>query len=497
VAIPQRSGPQPAIPQAPSGSAAIAAVAPVPKSSAATPSGGPKKFPRTLIAATALLVIALIAGGLYWRTHVNKPLTDRDTVVLADFANSSGDAVFDDTLKTALSVALNQSPFLNVLPENKETATLKLMARPANQVLTPEIARELCQRAGSKAYVAGSFSTLGSQYVLGLKAVNCHSGDLLVQEQVTAAAKERVLDALGSATSQLRGALGESLATVQKFDVALAEATTSSLDALKAFSLGRKTAQQKGAVDALPYDQRAIQLDPDFAKGYRALGNDYNSLGELGRASEYSAKAYQLREHSSEREKLVITADYYSNVTGELDKSAQAIQQLVESYPRDFGSYNSLGNALAGQGLYERAADAYRQSILLDADNVSSYENLANTSMALQRLERARQTICDAQARKLDDYLFHAELYALAFLEPDSAAMAEQQKWFAGRPEENFSLSLAADTEAYSGHLSQARELTQRSVDSAVRADSKETGAIWQENAALREAAFGNAAEAK
>ena len=231
--------------------------------------------------------------------------------MLADFANNTGDPVFDDTLKTALSVSLNQSPFLNVLSDNKVAATLKLMTRPRDTKLTPDVARELCQRAGSKAYIAGSIASLGNQYVLGLKAVNCQSGDPLAEQQVTAASKEKVLDALGDAASKLRGELGESLATVQKFDVPLAEATTSSLEALKAYSLGRKARNEKGSAAALPYHQRAIELDPNFAMGYEAVGGDYSSLGELGRASDYFAKAFQLREHASERERLGIAATYY------------------------------------------------------------------------------------------------------------------------------------------------------------------------------------------
>ena len=301
-------------------------------------SSGKLRFP-------CLLVALLVAGGLYYRSHQrSKHLTEKDTIVLADFANSTGDAIFDDTLKTALNVSLRQSPFLNVLSDSEVGEDLQLMTRPANTKLTPEVARELCQRAGSKAYIAGSIGSLGSEYVLGLKAVNCQSGDTLAQEQVTAASKEKVLDALGEAASKLRGELGESLATVQKFDVPLAQATTSSLEALKAYSLGGKALARKAPRQPLPYDQRAIELDPNFAMGYRAVGNDYNSLGEIGRASEYYTKAFQLREHASEREKLAIAADYYRNVTGELDKAAQTYQEVVESYPREAGRIlRSLG----------------------------------------------------------------------------------------------------------------------------------------------------------
>jgi len=449
--------------------------------------------------AAAILLAALIGGGLYFRSRqTTHRLTEKDTIVLADFANSTGDAVFDDTLKQALSVALNQSPFLNVLSENKVAATFKLMSRPAGTKLTPEVARELCQRAGSKTYIAGSIASLGSQYVLGLKAVNCQSGDPLAEEQVTAASKEKVLDALGEAASKLRTELGESLATVQKFDVPLEQATTSSIEALKAFSLGNKAAKEKGSAAALPYFQRAIQLDPNFAMGYGAVGAGYSSLGEGGRASDYYTKAFQLREHASEREKLAITANYYRTVTGELDKAAQTFQEEIESYPREDRAYNSLGIVHGAQGQYEKAAEITRQALRVAPDRLVSYGNLANYALALQRLDETRQIIHEAQARKADDLTHHDAVYALAFLGADSATMTEQQQWFAGKPEyENFGLSLASDTEAYAGHLGKARELTKRAVDSAIRTDSKENGAIWQAIAAQRETAYGNPAEAR
>ena len=370
------------------------------------------------------------------------------------------------------------------------------MARPSDTKLTPDVARELCQRAGSKAYIAGSIASLGSQYVLGLKAVNCESGDPLAQEQVTASAKEKVLEAVGKAATKLRGELGESLATVEKFNVPLAEATTSSLEALKAYSLGLR-ADREGHAGTLPYDQRAIQLDPNFALAYMAVGNDYYNIAELGRASEYYTKAFELRERASEWERLLISANYYSNVTGELEKAAQTYQEMIESYPHYFPAHGSLGIVYTELGRYDNAAVAYRDNLRLAPDSLYSYVNLANNLLALQQFEEARRIIQQAQARKMDAFALHDALYALAFLASDSPAMAEQQQWFAGRPEENIGLSLASDTEAYAGHLRKARELTQRSADSAIRAESKENGAIWQENAALREAAFGNASEAK
>jgi len=274
--------------------------------------------------------IAAVSEWLFLPRHT-RALNEKDTIVLGDFTNTTGDAIFGDTLKTALNVSLRQSPFLNVLSDSEVAKTLKLMTRATDTKLTPEVARELCQRAGSKAYLAGTIGSLGSQYPLGLKAVNCRSGDTLAEEQVTAASKEKVLDTLGRAASKLRGELGESLATVKKLDVPLSEATTSSLEALQAYSLGEKARNERGAAAALPYDQRAIQLDPNFALGYNALGNDYFSLSEVGRASEYFTKAFQLREHASERGMLSFAADYYANVTGELDKAARRIRSSLRA----------------------------------------------------------------------------------------------------------------------------------------------------------------------
>jgi tetratricopeptide (TPR) repeat protein len=444
-----------------------------------------------------LVSAALLAGGFYYRSRQTRPLTDKDTIVLADFANSTGDPVFDDTLKTALVGSLQQSPFLNVLSDQKVAATLRTMTRPAGTKLTADETRELCQRAGSKAYIAGAIGSLGSEYVVGLRAVNCQNGDTLAQQQVTAASKEKVLNVLGEAASRLRGELGESLATVQRFDVPLVEATTSSLEALKAYSLGAEAFRENGPAAALPYAQRAIGLDPNFAIAYDEAGMDYSSLGEVGRAEEYFTKAFQLREHASERERLAIAALYYRNVTGELDKAAQTRQELVASYPREFRGYISLGTDFASQGLYEKAIEVTRDALRLAPDHVVPYDDLANYALASQRFDEARQIIHEAQTRKLDNLLLHNALYALGFLGADSAAMAEQEKWFSGRPEENYGLALASDTEAYAGHLAKARELTQRALDSAMRADSKENAAIWLENGALRDAAYGYAAEAR
>ena len=451
-----------------------------------------------ILGVTGVLVAALIAGGLYYRSRLKRILTEKDTIVLADFANNTGDKVFDSTLKQALSVTLTQSPFLNVLSDNRVGRTLQSMERPTDTVLVPEVAREVCQRAGSRVYIAGSIAPLGNQYVVGLKAVNCRNGDVLAQQQITAASKETVLSALGSAATKLRADLGESLASLQKFDLPLEDATTSSLQALEAYSTGEAIFREKGEAAALPYHQRAVELDPNFAMAYLSVGNDYNALGETTRASQYYSKAFQLREHASRMENMTITADYYANVTGELDQAEQAWHNLIANYPRGWGPHTELGNIYTSEGLYSKACEEYRTALSLFSEGIVNYGNLANCLFASQQFDEASHVLEDAKTRKLDQYLYHVQWYALAFLKGDPQGMADQQQWFAGRPEvENNGLALASDTEAYVGHLRKSRELTIQSVNSAIRADSKESGAIYNENAALREAAVGNTAEAK
>lgn len=446
-------------------------------------------------AAAVLVAFAAIGGFWYFRPAAPK-ITPEDTIVLADFVNTTGDAAFDDALKTALRLSLQQSPFFTVLSDSAIAKTLQQMTRPAGTQLTADVTRELCQRAGSKAYLAGSIGTLGSRYVLELKAVNCRNGDTLAEEQVFAASKEKVLDALGQAASKLRGELGESLASVQKFDVPLAVATTPSLEALKEYSLAAKTFDEKGPPDALPHYQRVVELDPNFAAGYRGLGMVYGGLAQTERAREYYTKAYQLRDRVSEWEKLAVGADYYLNVTGELNKAAETYERWIDLYPRNPGPISTLGIVYALEGQYEKASEITHRALGV-RPSYGSYANLALYKLALQRFDEGQRVIDEAQGKGMDGLEIRSALYALAFLRSDSAAMAEQQKWFAGKPEENYGLSLASDTEAYRGHLRVASELTTRAVASAIRADNKESGAIWLANAALRNAAFGNALEAR
>lgn len=458
-----------------------------------------KRISRSLVVGIALLAfIAATAIGFYWRSRNTKALTEKDTLVIADFANKTGDPVFDDTLRTAVTLALNQSPFLNVLPDRKLRETLDLMRRPADSRLSPEIAREVGQRAGSKAYVSGSIANLGKEYVFELKAVSCQSGDVLAEEQVTAANKEQVLNAVGKAATQLRTQLGETLATVQKFDVPLAQATTSSLEALQAYSLGTKARATKGPAAALPSFERALQLDPNFATAYAEIGGIYDHLAESGRASEYIAKAFPLREHASDREKLFITRSYYMNVTGELDKAERTDLEMIENYPGHASEYKNLGIIYSIKGRYDKAIEAVRQAIALDPNQVTAYGDLTNVLLAAQRPDEARQAIAEAHERKLDDSLLHLGSYALAFIASDQAGMAEQRQWLANTPGfAHFGLALASDTAAYSGQLAEATDLSKQAVASALQVQSPENAALWWENAALRDAAFGKSPEAQ
>jgi len=333
--------------------------------------------------------------------------------------------------------------------------------------------------------------------VLGLKEVNCQSGDVLAEEQTTAAGKEKVLDSLGEEASKLRGELGESLATLQKFDVPLAEATTSSLEALKAYSMGDTTLAEKGDAPAIPFYKRAIELDPSFAAAYGSLSLSYGNLGQPSLALEYATKAYQLRDRVSEREKLGISANFF-DATGEIEKRTQALELWEANYPRDASSINSgLGNDYAYVGQWDKALAKYQEEVRLAPDALG-YIDLGVAYMNLSRLEEAKSTFDEALAHKLDGGLLRGGIYLLAFLQGDAAQMEQQVAWGASKPgDEDLLLSAQSDTEAYYGRMSKARDFSRRSVDSAVRADSKETAALWQVNAALREAELGNAASAK
>jgi serine/threonine protein kinase/Tfp pilus assembly protein PilF len=453
---------------------------------------------KILIPAAAILVAA-IGGWLYFRSHQTATaLTEKDTIVLADFDNKTGDAVFDDTLKQGLFVQLEQSPFLDLVSDNKVNQTLKLMGRPAGDRLTPEVAREVCQRTGGKAMLTGSIAGLGSQYVIRLKAVNCDTGDVLAGAQEQATGKEAVLKALDAAAVSLRSKLGESLSSVQKYATPVEEATTPSLEALKAYSLGKKTRDAKGPTAALPFYKRAVELDPKFAMPYRAMASAYSNLNEVGRAAEYARKAYDLREKVSERERFSIEGYYYLRATGELEKAAQTYELWKQTYPRDSSPYGNLGFIYGSLGNYEKSLQEAREALRLEPNNAVSYLNLGNVYTGLNRLDEAESVYKQANEHKLESEILLANRYQLAFLKGDAATMAQLASAAMRKPgTEDLLLAAQADTEGWYGQLKSAHELTRRAMDSAEHNDAKERAASYQAAAALREVESGNREQAR
>jgi serine/threonine protein kinase/tetratricopeptide (TPR) repeat protein len=447
-----------------------------------------------------LIVTLLMTGsGIYYHSHQENRLTDKDSIVLSDFDNKTTDGVFDGTLKQGLSVQLEQSPFLDLVSDSKINATLKLMGRPAGERLTPEITREICQRTGSKAVLTGSIAGLGNQYVIGLKAADCNSGDVLAEAQEQAAGKEMVLKALGSAAVSLRGKLGESLNSVQKYATPLEEATTPSLEALQAYSLGTKALKERDDNPAtVAFAERAIRLDPNFVLAYTLLGNAYHNLGETTLAAENTRKAYELRDRVSEREKLAVEAYYYAFVTGDLEKERQAYELWAQTYPRDDVPPSNLCFVYYYLGQYEKALPEAREALRLDPASGNNYENLAATYMFLDRLDDAQTAIQEAWAKKLDTPYMHTFAYVLAVFKRDQAEMARQEAWIKGkRGMEDSLMSWQADISAYSGLQEKSRELSRRAVASAQHAGEKETAGGYEANSSLREALFGNPAQAR
>jgi eukaryotic-like serine/threonine-protein kinase len=451
------------------------------------------------VAGATVLVIGLAVGGWLFFTHRAHALTDKDTIVLADFTNTTGDSVFDSTLRQGLSVQLEQSPFLSIISDQQIQQTLQMMDQKPDAKLTPEIARDLCQRTESAAFLDGSIASLGSQYVLGLKAVNCHTGDTLAEEQERATGKEQVLSAMDKAAAKLRAKLGESLSTVKRLDTPIERATTPSLEALQAYSLGRKTLVAKGdRAAAVPLFQRAIRLDPNFSMAYALLGSSYSNLGENSLARENTKKAYELRERVSEREKLYIESHYLYFVTGDLEKVRQAYELWAQTYPRDDVPPNNLGTVYLQLGQYDKALAELREALRLNPASGLCYAYLVSSYLVLNRLREARATAEEAQAKKLDSPVLRGYLYLLAFLQNDAAGMEQQVAWAVGKPGvEDVLLAFEADTAAYSGRVRKAREFSRRAVALAERAEDKETAAGYEAEAALREAFFGNAAEAR
>jgi serine/threonine protein kinase/tetratricopeptide (TPR) repeat protein len=502
VAVARESGSQIAQPPSPATGSSPAVAPPMSSSAvkvAEVPVAGRKRW-KVLVPAAVILIAGAIAGAFYFHSHqTTTRLTEKDSIVLAEFTNTTGDPVFDGTLRQGLSAQLEQSPFLSLLSDQRVAQTLALMAQPKDARLTRELAREVCQRTASAATIEGSISSLGSQYVLGLKAVNCRSGDALANEQATASGKEQVLKAVGEAATKIRQKLGESLTSVQKYDAPPESVTTPSLEALQAYNLGYQAMIVKNDyAAAVSLFQRAVSLDPNFAMAYARLGTSYSNLGQIGRAAENTRKAYELRERVSEREKLYIASHYENFVTGNLEAARKTYELWAQTYPRDEGPITNLGAIYGNLGDYDKALAAAQESFKLNPGSGIAYANLVSSYVQVNRLDETRATAQEAQAHNLDSPQIHSSLYVIDFLQHDAAGMEREASGLMGKPGfEDFMLDAESDTAAYGGQFAKARELTRRASDSAQRADEKETAAGYEAEAAVREALVGNMSQAK
>src|ERR1700722_5779878 len=441
------------------------------------PSASSEKTSRLpMIAGAALIALLATAGFLYYRSTHSSKLTETDTIVLADFTNPTGDAVFDDTLKQALAIQLEQSPFLRIVAEERVQQTLRLMSQPADTHLTPKVAREICLRTQSAAVLEGSIASLDNEYIVGLKAVNCANGDVLTQKQIRAEGKTKVLQALDDAAIDLRKQLGESLTTVQKFDTPVERATTSSLEALKSFSAARKimlgNADYAAAVAPL---KKAIELDPNFAMAHAALGTCYFNLGEIGAAADQSRIAFELRDRVSDVERFYIESHYHQYATGDLEKSAQVYNAWAQAYPRDFIPLNNLSVINQVIGDWAKSLEQTRACLKIEPGNAAMYSSLVQDNMTLGHIEEAKAVAAEALSRILDSYGLRFAMYQIAFLENDTAGMAKEVVWGKGQAGiEGIFLGAAGGTNGYFGRMIKSREFTRLASDSATAAGEKE-----------------------
>jgi eukaryotic-like serine/threonine-protein kinase len=465
-----------------------------------TPVGRPGWARRNLkIIAPAVALVVIAAAALYFRSQHTPKLTEKDTLVLADFANTTGDTVFDGALKQALTVQLMQSPFLSILPDERVRDTLRQMGRSQDEPVNKAVGREICQRANVKAMLAGSITRLGDQYVIGLDAVNCATGDLLASEQVQAETKERVLNALGKAASSLRGKLGESLASIHKYDTPVEEATTSSLEALKSYTLADEEGRRGKQLEAIPHLNRAIELDPNFALAYDELAGTYANLGESERSIEYQKKAYDLRDRVSERERFVTTATYHWVVTGDLDKEMETEELWAQAYPRDGEPLNNLavdyGRSL---GQFDKAITTGDQALRLNPHQTGVYAAMASAYLGLNRVDEARSISETGVAANPDDPGPRSSLYVVGFVQRDEAIMQREFDWGAHRRAgENWVLYLAAMGAMQRGQLQKARDLLGQALSASEASNLKEVSSFILADRALCEAELGNLARAR
>jgi len=504
-AVSPASGTPAAAPAPPQAVPVAATVRPTPEqpSAAVTPVAEAAPMPartrrwRVIVPAAAAAIALALAGWFFFHSRRAQALTERDFVLLADFVNTTGDPVFDGTLKQALAVNLEQSPFLNILPEARVRQTLRYMGRSPDERLVGTVARELCQRDGIKALLEGSIAPLGSHYVISLDALNCSSGDSLAREQVEAESKERVIAALGQAATRLRERLGESLSTIHKFDTPLEEATTSSLEALKAFTLGEATRDKGNAVGSIPFFERAIELDPNFALAYGRLSQVYDNQFEEEPRDRYRAKAFELRNRASERERLYIEAHYYLDI-GDIDKAIQTWEQMRQTYPRDHSPLSNLSGLYADVGQFEKALESGIEDLRLSPNSIFGYVSAAVSYRQLGRLEEAKKVLKEAVAKGIDAVGIRDELYLIALTEGDQATIKQQVEWARGKPEAELEmLGTEINLVASRGELRRARELSQRAIKLAHQLKRKDTEAGTLARLAVAEAEWGQSRQAE
>ena len=445
---------------------------------------------RIVMIGLATFIVAA-AAGLFFYFNRAGALTDKDTILLADFANTTGDAVLDGTLKTALALQLEQSPFLNLFSDERVREALRYMGRSPDERVTKEIAREICERQGIKAVLAGTVSNLGSHYVIALIATNARTGDVLAREQEEAESIEQVLSVLGKTARRLREKLGESMSTIQKFDAPM-DVTTSSLEAFNAFSVGRDLHLKGKEREAIPLLRRAVDIDPQFALGYGILAVTCRNAGETKLAREYGTKAFELRERASEREKLWIMAQYYLNVSRELENAIEAAGLLKQIYPRYPPAHSVLAFSYVSLGQTEKAVEEFQEAVRLDPNWAVPYGEFARQLIRLGRFAEAKEVLDQASTQKLDSIFFHYNLYVIAFIYGDAAGMKQQIDWASDRP--NGSQAFAwwqAETAAFSGQMRQVQEFSRREIE-LVPSGDLETAANLATQDAARNAFLGN-----
>jgi serine/threonine protein kinase/tetratricopeptide (TPR) repeat protein len=498
----RQSGSQPAVPlpvSQPSSTAVAADSWGAGLPASAAPSAGTKrswKAPAVIAALIIIIIIiALVGGGLFLRSRHSNALTEKDTVVLADFVNTTGDAVFDGTLKQALAVQLEQSPFLNILPESRVREALRFMGRQPDERITADVAREIGLREGAKAVLAGSIASLGSSYVITISAVNTQTGDSLAREQVEASSKEQVLKALDGGASSLRAKLGESLGSVQEFAKPLEQATTSSLEALQAFSLGHAEHMRLHDLQAIPHLKRAVELDPNFAMAYATLGVVYGNSGAKTLGRDAMQKAFDLRERASEREKLYISAHYYE-AAGQIDKAIDIYEQWKQAYPRDSVPRDNLALAYDATGQQDKALANALEAMQIDPKDVYAYQNVAGDYMSLGRYDESRAILGQAQAQHAESFSTTLIGYQLAFIRGDQAEMQRLRDKVAGTGDESYLLELACSVKYFQGQVRAGRDLCNQTVQKS-EAELKDFPASVRGFEGAIGGEFGNTEEAR